>query len=407
VRRAPQNESRGLDAAMAIGALALFAAGLYCAKWMMRDVEYPHDLADLAVYRAAGRAVLDGHSVYGQYVHDQLRVPLPFIYPPIAAVFAIPFTWLGETPAKLMYTVLCLGLLAGVVRVCFSAMLDRMPHLPVAFALTFGAVLALSPVEDHVRFGQVGIPLLACCVFDCMARTPRWPRGLLVGAATAVKLVPGIFIPYFLLTRRWKAAAVSAVTFAVLTLMGVAVAPSDSWKFFSDKMFEPTSPWFFANQSLQGILERAIGPWRLVWLPLVVGIVVFGLWRASRASLAGDELRGVAITGLISVLVSPISWIHHLVWIIPALAVIIGRGTDRRRVAAAFAIAALFVLRLPYLGAEDLHGTGFVANVLEDAYGLLCLGMFIWLTDAIPLARAALRGRAEARSRATTPAAPR
>ena len=57
-----------------------------------------------------------------------------------------------------------------------------------------------------MRFGQVGIPLMACCVLDCMLPRTRWPRGLLVGVAAAFKLVPGVFIPYLVLTRRWRAA---------------------------------------------------------------------------------------------------------------------------------------------------------------------------------------------------------
>ena len=153
-------------------------------------------------------------------------------------------------------------------------------------------------------------------------------------------------------------------------------------------MFQPTSPTFFTNQSLEGILERAIsGPWRLAWVASVAVVVTFGMWQAVVASLAGDELRGVAITGLVGVLVSPVSWIHHLVWIIPALAVIVGRGNDKRRIALAFVLAALFVARLPYVGHDELHERGALASLLEDSFGLLCLGVLVYLTEPLRLAR--------------------
>ena len=46
-------------------------------------------------------------------------------------------------------------------------------------------------------------------------------------------------------------------------------------------MFEPTSPKFFANQSLEGILQRAIaGPWRVVWIIAVAAVVFYGLRAA-------------------------------------------------------------------------------------------------------------------------------
>ena len=56
--------------------------------------------------------------------------------------------------------------------------------------------------------------LVALCLVDCAAERPRWPRGALIGLATAIKLVPGVFIIYLLITGRRKAAGVSALTFA-------------------------------------------------------------------------------------------------------------------------------------------------------------------------------------------------
>lgn len=385
--------SRPATALLATSAVVLVGAGVACAFWMYHRTPPPplrrFDLGDLAVYRAAGRAITHGRSVYGSYVHDQLRVPLPFIYPPIAALLAAPLTYLGETAASLVWTAVTVVLLGVVVRICFAPLLGRFGRrAPIALVVAVGAMAALSPVEDHLRFGQVGIPLMACCVLDCMLPRTRWPRGLLVGLATAFKLVPGIFIPYLALTRRTRAAGVAVTTFLGLSLLGVAVAPSDSWQFWTDKMFQPTSPTFFTNQSLEGILERAIsGPWRLAWIASVAVVVTFGMWQAVVASLAGDELRGVAITGLVGVLVSPVSWIHHLVWIIPALAVIVGRGSDKRRIALAFVLAALLVARLPYVGHDELHERGVLATLLEDSFGLLCLGVLVYLTEPLRLAR--------------------
>jgi alpha-1,2-mannosyltransferase len=157
------------------------------------------------------------------------------------------------------------------------------------------------------------------------------------------------------------------------------VTPGDSWDFFHSKIFEPTSPTFFSNQSLEGILQRAIGgPWRVFWLAAVVVVFVYGLRAAVEASRGGEELRAVAIIGLVGVLVSPISWIHHLVWVVPAIAVIVGAGRYRAQVALAFLITALFVARLPYFGHDELK-TGLLAAVLKDSYGLGCVALLVYL----------------------------
>src|SRR5262249_60536445 len=83
--------TKGVPAAVLVfGALVLIASGILGAMWMLHPLIRKWDLGDLAVYRAAGNAVRHGHSVFGPYVHDQLRVPLPFIYPPVAAVLSLP-----------------------------------------------------------------------------------------------------------------------------------------------------------------------------------------------------------------------------------------------------------------------------------------------------------------------------
>jgi alpha-1,2-mannosyltransferase len=368
-----------------LGALALIAGGVLGAMWMLHPLIRKWDLGDLAVYRAAGDAVRHGHSVFGSYVHDQLRTPLPFIYPPVAAVFSIPASLLGETQANLAWTAFTIVVLGAVVAVCFAPLLRRFGKAaPIAFLLVLASMCALSPVEDHLRFGQVGILLMACCIFDCVIEQPRWPRGVLVGFATAIKLVPGIFIPYLWLTGRKRAAWVATATFGALTVIGGVVAPGDSWQFFHSKMFAPTSPEFFTNQSLEGILQRALpDAWRLLWIVAIVVVLVYGLRAAVSASKAGDELRAVAITGLVSVLVSPISWIHHLVWVVPAIAVIVGAGRDPKRVAIAVVVAAFFVARLPYFGHDELQ-TGLAAALLKDSYGFACLALLVYLARGIP-----------------------
>jgi alpha-1,2-mannosyltransferase len=220
-----------------------------------------------------------------------------------------------------------------------------------------------------------------------MVERPRWPRGALIGIATAVKLVPGIFIPYLWLTGRRRAAGVATATFGAMTLLGFVITPGDSWDFFHSKIFEPTSPKFFTNQSIEGILQRAIGgPWRVLWIVAIVVALAYGLRAAVEAHRVGDELRAVTITGLVSVLVSPISWIHHLVWVVPALAVIIGVGRNWRRTAIAFLVAAFFVARLPYFGHDELK-TGLLAALLKDSYGFACIALLVYLARGIHGAR--------------------
>src|SRR5690606_39479786 len=66
---------------------------------------------------------------------------------------------------------------------------------------------------------------------DLLVLLPRGSRftGALIGAATAIKLVPGVFILYLFATRRWRAGAVSAGTFVLASGLAAAPAPRESW----------------------------------------------------------------------------------------------------------------------------------------------------------------------------------
>ena len=60
-----------------------------------------HHLADLEVYLAGGSAVLHGHPLY------DVAAPLtglPFTYPPVAGVLAVPLSLIPRIPAQLLWT---------------------------------------------------------------------------------------------------------------------------------------------------------------------------------------------------------------------------------------------------------------------------------------------------------------
>lgn len=336
---------------------------------------------DYDVYRVAGSAVIHRESLFGPWMGQHMAHPLPFTYPPLAAVVAVPFALVNDVLGYTLWNLVSVVALAFVVRTAVKPLTTRFGRPGLTLALAFVVALALAPVQDELGFGQVGLVLMAMCFFDCASEKTPWPRGTLIGAATAIKLLPGIFIPYLWLSGRRRAAYVSIVSFVVLSLFGAVVVPGDSKSFWTSKLFDNSrvgNNAYFSNQSINGMLRRAFGSGaltQLLWLVLVVVVVGFGLKRAARASRRGDEILGISLTALVGVLVSPVSWIHHLVWIVPVLAVLIGDATDKRRVTIAVAIAALFTLRLPYLGdsISTARHTSLIAGVLRDSYGFMCV----------------------------------
>src|SRR5258708_15569288 len=86
-------------------------------------------------------------------------------------------------------------------------------------------------------------------------------------------------------------------------------------------------------------------------------------------------MGGIAITGLLAVLVSPIAWIHHLSWVVLALGALAGSGGSVRRCALALGVWVFYVLPIPG-GGTRLIGPGHplvgrvAGGVGQDGYGV-------------------------------------
>lgn len=338
--------------------------------------------ADLDVYRHGASVVLHRHSLYGASFAAQGARHLPFTYPPFAAVAALLVLPLPDGLTGAIWAGATVLALAWCVRVAFRPLLHRAVRPDLAWAGLVAVALCTRPVFDHLGDGQVDILLMALCLADVVTPAPRWRRGVLVGLAAAIKLVPAFFILYFLVTRQRRAALTASATFVGAQVLALAVAPSDSVRYWTRLVFDTERPGYTAgykNQSLRAVLLHVLpGPGRSAFV--VLGVVVLaglGLARARRAAAAGAAVAGASAAGLTAVLVSPVSWIHAMVWIIPALGGLVDDGRDPRRVLAA-AIGALILLAgLPYVPNLVAGLPGALVFVMQRSLALLALGLLV------------------------------
>ncbi|MGC4786915.1 glycosyltransferase family 87 protein [Micromonospora sp. DT178] len=343
-----------------------------------------HDFFDLKIYMRAMDWWAAGNPLYDYVQPDRVQGELYFTYPPFSALLLRPFALLPLGATVAIFTVLT-GLAVVVTTRWLLAPVIARHGLPRVFSLTVAVllVLAVESTRETITFGQINMLLVVLILADLLFAVPRASRwaGVGVGLATALKLFPGIFIVYLLVTRRWRAAAVASVTAAAATLLAAAVAPRDSWRFWTHELWATDRVGrtdYTGNQSLFGLLSRITAPEKphqLLWLLLVAAVAGYGLWRAARAARAGDTLTGLALTGLVGSLVSPITWTHHIYWFIPAVVVLTdaalsadpttGEGARRRRRLAALAVgtSALIVY-----GVVTFHDWG-IAPVRTDSPG--------------------------------------
>jgi len=314
--------------------------------------------SDFPLHYEFGRRFASGEFIY----RDGLHVP----YPPFWAMFWAPWTRLPLPAARwTAFGILGLGglfgLSASVLRIGRSALPasdDRHAiALAVAIALTSRFIL-----RDLTESGpNLFVWSLVWGGIVLYLERKRMAGGLLIGAATALKMTPAVFIPYFLLKREWKIATVTLATAALLTAApGLFQAPS---VFLQEMTVWGTNAWqgmmaldpsatilgapSAANLSLRPALARFFQRYPVghplyldhpgfiqfldlsprhagmfVRIAMAALLLVVG-WQFRRRASDGRhpvvlplELAAVSV---LSLLYSPITWKQHAVSLLPAV----------------------------------------------------------------------------------------
>jgi Glycosyltransferase family 87 len=327
-------ETRLLTAGAVAFAVVL---ALYTAYALIRPYLSTMDPVDLQVYVDGGLIVRHVHPFYDPHAAAPLydwggysSLALKFTYPPFAAVsFAlisfVPF-WFAKGLAMGVNVIA----LVAALWFTFGGLGYRDTRVRAgATLLTSAAVFWTEPVLRTMYLGQVNLVLMALIIWDLCQPSGRWWKGVATGVAAGIKLTPLIFIPYLLLTRRFREAIAACAGFLATVLVGFAFLPSDSAKWWLHGLIinDGTRTGFTGwagNQSLRGIITRlsgSIAAGNHAWIAADVIVIVLGLAGATMLSRAGYPMPALLLTALIGLLVSPISWDHHWVWIAPGFAV--------------------------------------------------------------------------------------
>lgn len=358
---------------------------------------------DLLVYRAGGHAVLEGTSMYSPDFDEVNQSPngLPFTYPPFSGLAFVPFALLPPTVAKaamlltnaaatvVFFTLIVVGSQGKWHRLrswgAFSAPVSTRTAVVVVAAATL--FVATTPVRETFNHGQVNMVLAAMVAADILLPNPSWPRGLLVGLAVAVKLTPAVFVGYFLVTRQWRALAVSLVTAAGAFALAWLLMPADTVRYFTGVLMDTNRIGglsYASNQSIRGVLERIpalASVSDVLWLVGVAVVLAVAIVAIGVNYRSGDPVAALLAAAFIGLLCSPVSWGHHWIWLSAAAVYFLVRWVSDGGVAdltagltiATMLIVALWAL-LPRKEDRELHWTP-----LQHAAGSM------WIVTALVL----------------------
>ena len=408
-----------LKRALACLFVLLYVPYLY-QQGYQRAGQLPGDFPTL--YWGAKMVFEDGRSPYVQGAFDEIaqrqqRRIFPYLYPPPSLLAFYPFAAVTYDAAKVRLLVashLCLLLILYLLFLRVAPFDPPPAWRPFAFALMTVYVLNYYPVADNFAWGQINLIVLALVLLAWLALKRNWHAlavAVPLSLAVLLKTYPVLLLPLLVLRRRYAAAAWLVGLLAVYGLFSwwvlprglwgdwlTNVAPTGGYGLRPFNLFLPAEPW---NHSINGFMifvqdrtQEVFGvPVRLVTRPLTyllagaVGAATAGLALLSARKGEGERTldADVALFLLMTFLVAPLSWEHHLVYALPAALFAINfllKGPTRPA-SALGALAALLVLAWDFPRDDMFHLKGVLAlaNAVKffAAFGLwLFLAKRMW-----------------------------
>jgi len=421
VREAPRR--RTLAACwVGLGSLLLYAVVRHLAHVSM---------IDMVVYRAEGGAVAHGHDLYDLRVTQYL---LPATYPPFAAMLFTPTGWVSVPLLRILVTGANLVLLGAFGYL--SAVLVGWPRRAMRPALVFlvtGLGVWLEPVFTTLRYGQINLLLGVLVLYDLTRPDSRRSKGIAIGLAAAIKITPGLFAVYLLLSGRVRAAVTAGLSCLATMVIGALVLPHASFEFWTDDLYQTSrvgKEYIVDNQSLRGVLDRVLHTTHsgVSTLLLSAVVAVFGLAVAvgihrQSGSFARARAWSVLCCAITALLISPISWTHHWVWCVPLVVLLFAEaaheralpaghppptgGAPRRRWRVAAVLTALcfcsFAMwMVPHKGLSNLR-IPYLLQPVAALYPLLGLGFLLLAGERLRRHRRRRRRRSSTTHRASVP----
>jgi hypothetical protein len=277
-------------------------------------------------------AFLEGADMYAPsfVVHHQLdghnAIDLWNLNPPHFHVFLLPLAILPQSAALLAWCVLgglCLDLSLRLIGREIGRELTlrerRWTWLGLLASSAMGAALATA----HMSFPLMLLVTLAWRD----ARHGRWTRaGAGMGLGMSLKPFLLVFVPYLVLSRRWRGAAAAGLAVGLSFLLGLAIFGVDNHRSWLQRLGTAHSwAWLPMNASLYGILSRALtdnpmlaslaalleNDIRTIWLCLGVpaGLLALAVSLADTSQAGVDRAFGILLVS--ALLLSPLGWTYY------------------------------------------------------------------------------------------------
>jgi len=310
---------------------------------------------------------------------------LAFTYPPFAAALFAPMAFL---PFKIALALHTASIFAGAAVLAFWFVRRFGPKLPrleqtALTAAGAAAMLLTVPWMETLKFGQINHVLMIMIIGDVYLL--HRGRGMFVGIAAGIKLTPIVLLVFFVARRDWKGAATAIASFAATVGIMFLLSPADALTYWGGALSDTSRVGDVANvsnASVNGLIARlgVEGSTATVaWLAASAAVGFMALLAIQRRRASGEVALSLSFAALAMLLVSPISWTHHWVWValvVAALAVSATRTRHPEWPLALAGVTALFFYA-PLLAVIP-GSSAWLPGITADTRVLVALAILTW-----------------------------
>ena len=154
----------------------------------------------------------------------------------------------------------------------------------------------------------------------------------MIGLAAAIKITPLAMLLYFLVRKEWKQIATAFLSAVTATLLAAAFRWDAFVEFLSSKLLDMGSGGDFgvgtdyqSNSSIKGAIQRMYSSSEamdanglainIAWIAASLVVIAFAAWLTKRLCEEHLLVDAQMVTALTLLLISPVSWSHHWVWL--------------------------------------------------------------------------------------------
>jgi hypothetical protein len=309
-----------------IGILLLGAFyGIYLG-WVKKD------MSDFGVCYRAGQRILWGETMY-----RTADGHLQYKYAPVSAIFYSAFASLPYEVAKVIWYYLELICLFAAFWISYRCLPSR--ENGTWFVIGLGLLIFAKYTGREIELGQVNIFIIFLLVLMLLAliKKKEVASGALWGISVFFKPYALVFLPYFLLKKRFRI-VVSGL--AVLAIGLVAPALIFGWQGNLVVLREwvgtlsHSTPNLLAvsdNASLYAFLWKLLGWQQRLWVEILFGTVfaaigavfLWMMWQGKKSSLQRPETLEAAFLFTLIPLFSPLGWYYNYLYALPAVVLLL------------------------------------------------------------------------------------